>query len=151
VVVVVSLLVRLRVAPPFLSAVLAHLLTPGGHGTPQTPGLRIRDATVIRVPGSTGSDWRIHADFDPTTLRLRAVELTDHTGGERLTRWDFARGDVVLGDRVFGTAQGLPHLADDGAHGLLRTHPAARATNGGARAPAATRATPQPPPDRRRS
>jgi hypothetical protein len=118
-----SVLDRLRAAPPFLEAVLAHLLS-GRESSPHTPpsGMRACDATIVSVPGSTGIDWRLHTAFDPGTARLRAVEITDGSVGERLSRYELRPGDLALGDRGLGTAQGV-HFADrKDAFSLLRVH-----------------------------
>jgi hypothetical protein len=118
-----SVLHRLKAAVPFLQAVLAHLLN--HRITPdQAPGgaLRLVDATVLSIPGSVGTDWRIHAVYDPVACRLTSVQITDHTGGERLDRGGYEGGDIVVGDRGLAHAQGIHavHAAD--AWTLVRMH-----------------------------
>ena len=78
-----SVLHRLRKAPPLLESVLAHLLTHRLRAEPAPgPEFRINDATVLSIPGSQGTDWRLHAVYDPAQCCLRRVEITDHQGGE---------------------------------------------------------------------
>ena len=118
-----SVLHRLRKAPPLLERVLAHLLThrlraeaaPG-------PEFRIHDATVLSIPGSQGTDWRLHVVYDPAHCRLRRVEITDHQGGERLDRDRPRPGDIVCGDRGLAHARGIHAVTEAGAYVLLRMH-----------------------------
>lgn len=118
-----SVLHRLRKAPPLLEKVLAHLLThqiraeraPG-------PALRINDATVLSIPGSQGTDWRLHVVYDPLQCCLRRVEITDQRGGERLDRDQPQPGDVVCGDRGLAHARGIHAMTAAGAYVLLRMH-----------------------------
>src|ERR1700756_5057039 len=73
-----SVLHRLRKAAPLLERVLAHLLTHRLRAEPALgPEFRINDATVLSIPGSQGTDWRLHTVYDPTHCRLRRVEITN--------------------------------------------------------------------------
>jgi len=118
-----SVLHRLRKAPPLLEKVLAHLLTQRLRAEPAPgPEFRINDATVLSIPGSQGTDWRLHAVYDPAHCRLRRVEITDRQGGERLDRDRPQPGDVVCGDRGLAHARGIHAVTQAGAHVLLRMH-----------------------------
>jgi len=118
-----SVLHRLRKAPPLLERVLAHVLmhrlkaeaTPG-------PEFRINDATVLTIPGSEGTDWRLHVVYNPAQCRLLRVEITDHHGGERLDRDRPQPGDVVCGDRGLARAGGIHAVTEAEAYVLLRMH-----------------------------
>ncbi len=116
-----SVLHRLRSAVPFLESVLAHLLNhrisaESAEGVP----LRINDATVISIPGSNGTDWRIHAVYDPVRTCLVRVQVTDWSGGERLTRDTPQPGEIVIADRGLAHARGVHAVARAGAYTLLR-------------------------------
>ena len=118
-----SVLHRLKQSAPFLEAVLAHLLSQRVHGEEaEGPLFRLKDATVLSIRGSTGTDWRIHATYDPVNARLVRVEVTDYPGGERLDRDHDEPGEVVLADRGLAHAKGLHAVADDGAYSLVRMH-----------------------------
>jgi hypothetical protein len=118
-----SVLHRLRRASPLLERVLAHVLmqrlkaeaAPG-------PEFRINDATVLTIPGSEGTDWRLHVVYNPAQCRLLRVEITDHQGGERLDRDRPQPGDVVCGDRGLARAGGIHAVSEAGAYVLLRMH-----------------------------
>jgi hypothetical protein len=118
-----SVLHRLRQSVPFLEAVLGHLLGHRIHGEAAAgPALRLNDATVISIPGSRGTDWRIHAVYDPTATRLVRVQVTDFTGGERLDRDTYVPGEVVIADRGLAHARGIHAVAAAQAFTLLRMH-----------------------------
>jgi len=118
-----SVLHRLKQSVPFLETVLAHLLNfrVGGEAAKGSV-FRINDATVISIPGSKGTDWRIHAVYDPENSRLARVQVTDVSGGERLDRDRYAPGEVVIADRGLAHARGIHAVADAGAYSLLRMH-----------------------------
>jgi hypothetical protein len=118
-----SVLHRLRKAPPLLERVLAHLLTQRVRAEVAAgPEFRINDATVLSIPGSEGTDWRLHVVYDPAQCCLRRVEITDHQGGERLERDQPRPGDVVCGDRGLAHARGIHAVTEKGAYVLLRMH-----------------------------
>ena len=118
-----SVLHRLRKAPPLLERVLAHLLTQRlkAEAAPG-PEFRINDATVLSIPGSEGTDYRLHAVYDPARCCLLRVEITDHQGGERLDRDRPQPGDIVCGDRGLARAGGIHAVSEAGAYVLLRMH-----------------------------
>jgi hypothetical protein len=118
-----SVLHRLRHAPPLLERVLAHLLTQRLRAEAAAgPTFRINDATVLSIPGSQGTDWRLHVVYDPAQCRLHRVEITDQHGGERLERDRPQPGDIVCGDRGRAHARGIHAVAEAGAYTLLRMH-----------------------------
>jgi hypothetical protein len=83
--------------------------------------IRLIDGSSISEPGSTGSDWRIHYAVDLRTLRCDFVEVTGiHEGGETLTRFPVAPGDVLMADRVYATRRGLGHVQAHGADVIVR-------------------------------
>lgn len=118
-----SVLHRLRQSAPLLEIVLAHLLNFRVRGE-STRGstLRLNDATIISIPGSKGTDWRIHAVYDPFLARLISVEVTDAKGAEYLHRHQYHTGEVVIGDRGLAHAAGIHAVSEAGAYCLLRMH-----------------------------
>jgi hypothetical protein len=102
---------------------LGHLLTQRLHAEAAPgPTFRIHDATVLSIPGSEGTDWRLHAVYDPAQCCLRRVEITDQHGGERLDRDRPQPGDIVCGDRGLAHARGIHAVSEAGAYVLLRMH-----------------------------
>ena len=88
------------------------------HPTPALPhGYRVRaiDATTVTKPGSLGTDWRIHFSVNLVDLQCDLFQVTDAHGGEIFRRIPVTPGDLVLGDRCYGTPSGSPRslrLAD---------------------------------------
>lgn len=85
-------------------------------------GYRVRavDATTVQEPGNTGTDWRVHYVINLTNLRCDHFELTDASGGESFRRIPVAPGDLMLGDRAYGTQSGTAHVVSAGADVLVR-------------------------------
>jgi hypothetical protein len=102
-----GLFYRLREAETWFAQVLAQVL---GEQLPQAVGgwpVRVVDATVINGPGKKAVQWRAHVLVNPSTGGFRSVELTDDSGGEKLARHPVGKGELVLGDRAYGTARGV--------------------------------------------
>jgi len=122
-----GLFYRVRGAENWLQGVLAATLQEDVVASPVGLAGRIRivDATVITGPGSKGTDWRAHVLVDPKMGSLRTVEITDAHGGESYTRWSPDAGDILLGDRAYGTARGIAAVRKADAHVVVRITPAA--------------------------
>ena len=51
------------------------------------------------------------------------MELTDDSGGEKLARYPVEKGELVLGDRAYGTARGVYAVRQAEAHVVVRFNP----------------------------
>jgi hypothetical protein len=119
-----GLFYRLRQAEEWLEQVLGRVLS---EQLPQAAGglrLRVVDATVLNGPGQKAVQWRAHVSIDPSSGSIRAVELTDDSGGEKFSRRHFRAHEVVLGDRAYATARGLYAVRQQEAHVVARFNPA---------------------------
>jgi hypothetical protein len=85
-------------------------------------GLRYRaiDATVVSEPGSVGADWRLHYSLSLNDLRCDFFEITDVRGGETWRRNPVSPGDVLLGDRIYGTPTGVAHVLEAKGEVIVR-------------------------------
>lgn len=115
-----GLLKRLRGADGWLSHIAATLLAETCSNRLGGRRLRIVDGSVIRSPGGGGTDWRLHATYDPAEGRFSQLEISDTHGGESLSRHRFEEGDLVLGDRGYARTPGLRHVLDMGADFITR-------------------------------
>jgi hypothetical protein len=118
-----GLFYRLRVAERWLAQVLGQVLA---DQVPRAVGgwpVRVVDATVINGPGDKAVQWRAHVQIDPATGEFRAIELTDDSGGEKLSRHHFRAGEAVLGDRAYATARGVYAVRQAEAHVIARFNP----------------------------
>jgi hypothetical protein len=124
----VALFKRLRKAQRWLQAITAHLLKQqqkqlGRFKWPYPYRLRVIDATDIQEPGSTGTSLRLHYSVRLPELTCDHYELTDAQGGEKLGRYEFAPGELVLVDRGYSHRAGVAHLLEAGAEVVGRWNP----------------------------
>jgi hypothetical protein len=124
----VALFKRLRKSGAWLQSLCRHLLEEqqkrlGRSVWPSQYRVRAIDATDVREPGSTGTDWRIHYSIRLPELVCDHYELTDNKGGEKLGRFEFAANQLVLADRGYSHRAGAARVLDSGAVLLLRWNP----------------------------
>ena len=78
---------RLNQSVPFLGAIMGRLLAAksASHGLRwRGRALRMSDGTCVKKPGSTGTDWRVHAVFDLESGGFPHLELTDGKGAPQI-------------------------------------------------------------------
>lgn len=118
-----GLFYRLREAENWLEHVLAEVLAGQVSASSAAWPVRVVDATVINGPGDKAVQWRAHVLINPATGGFQRVELTDDSGGEKLGRHHVEAGQVILGDRAYGTARGLYAVRQAQAHAVVRFVP----------------------------
>jgi hypothetical protein len=87
---------------------------------------RLLDGSLVREPGKTGSQWRIHYSLRWPSLACDYFKLTPVEGsghGESLYQFPFAAGDRVLADRGYCHAEALGEVARQGAFFTVRLNP----------------------------
>jgi hypothetical protein len=124
----VALLKRLRKARDWLHGLCCGLFAERGLRGPEDPGavLRLMDATLVKEPGETGSQWRIHYSLQWPTLRCDFFKLTPVEGkgtGETLRQYPIQPGDLILVDRGYCHAAGIHHVAVGKAWVTVRLNP----------------------------
>lgn len=124
----VALLKRLRNAEPWLRSLCLRLLEEAGIQTPPPPkGWRVRalDGSLIKEPGRTGSQWRLHYSLQLPDMVCDHLEVTAVRGkgvGEKLHRFPARQGDLVLADRGLCNPVGIGALVRQGAHVIVRVN-----------------------------
>jgi len=119
----VALFKRLRAAEQWLRWMANELWR--RHPTPALPkGYRVRaaDATTVGRPGCRGTDWRVHFSVNLADLQCDFLQVTDAHGGETFRRIPVVRGDLLLGDRCYGTPPGIAYVSNAGGHVLVRVN-----------------------------
>ena len=121
----VALFKRMRRAEQWLQELTAHLLAEQGRRTGGKTGgwkgpLRVVDATEVLEPGATGSAWRLHYSLRLPEMVCDHYELTNAQGGEKLGRFQFRPGEIVLADRGYSHRAGVAHVLKSGAHVVAR-------------------------------
>ena len=122
----VALMKRLRKAEEWLRRLCASLLQESGWEMPaEERGYNVRalDGTLVKEPGRSGSQWRIHYSVRIPSLVCDHLELTAVKGagtGESLERFAASPGDLVLADRGFCKPGGVETLHRQGAAVMVR-------------------------------
>jgi DDE family transposase len=120
----VALLKRLRKASSWMGQLLAAKLAERVEGLEPQPllgyRLRIVDATTASIPGSQGTDYRVHLGLDLGSLQVDRIEVTGAQGGESYSRLEIQAGDLILGDRGYCHRRGLAAVRQAGADFLVR-------------------------------
>ncbi|MEI6395896.1 MAG: IS4 family transposase [Verrucomicrobiota bacterium] len=124
----VALLKCLRKGKDWLYELCRGLFAERGLQAPdnQGVGLRLMDATVVKEPGQTGSQWRIHYSFQWPALRCDYFKLTATEGkgtGETLRQYPVSPGDLILVDLGYCQAAGIHHVAGGKAWVTVRLNP----------------------------
>ena len=99
----VSLLDRLRNAGDFLADMFDRLLA-DRRGDQLTEGrlqLALVDGSTVSIPGSKGSDWRLHARYEPARGCFTDRAITEATTAEALCCVAERPGDVLVQDRGY--------------------------------------------------
>ena len=118
----VSLLDRLRNAGDFLADVLAHLLAERRGDAPPEGGLRLSlvDGSTISLAGSAGSDWRLHARYEPACGGFTDLAVTEASTAEALSCVAVRPGDVLVQDRGYARLRNFAHAKSQGADFITR-------------------------------
>jgi hypothetical protein len=125
----VTLLNRLRDAEEWFRQMCELLLLEQGvELAPNVQGRRVRllDATVVREPGKTGSQWRVHYSLVLPTLECDHFVLTSTVGAgvaERFGQFRFSRGDLVLADAAYSNPPGILAVVEQHADVCVRLNP----------------------------
>jgi hypothetical protein len=120
-----ALLKRLRNAVPWLHFLALGLLKRSGQLLYRPDWLgRFKvscvDATVVNRPGKTGTDWRLHFSWGLCDLSFGQFVISDQKMAESLCNFVARPGDLLIGDRIYATARGMRHIADQGGDFIVR-------------------------------
>ena len=123
----VALLKRLRKAREWLRALCVELFREQGLAPAATGGFQVRafDATTVKEPGPSGSQWRIHYSVRLPSLTCDYFKLTQTKGagtGESFKQFPIAPGDCIVADRGYSTGTGLRYVVDAGGQVTVRVN-----------------------------
>ncbi len=125
----VTLLNRLRQSEDWLRELCQQLWQEnGGEWTPAIAGypVRVVDGSVVKEPGKTGSQWRLHYSLRLPSLECDEFILTPAHGkgnGDRLGRFHFGTGELILADAGYSKPPGVAAVHQKGAHICMRLNP----------------------------
>jgi hypothetical protein len=92
--------------------------------------MRIVDGTIVKEPGKTGSEWRVHYGIRLPDLQCDYFKLTATKGsltGESFKQFPIKKGDCIIGDRGYSTVQGIAYIMNQGGYSLVRVNTGALA------------------------
>jgi hypothetical protein len=125
----VTLLNRLRQSETWLRRLCEELfkenevrLDPVLQGRP----VRVVDGTLIKEPGKTGSQWRLHYSLRLPSLECDYFELMPARGrntGEKLGRFPAQPGELILADAGYSHPAGIAAVVSRGADIIVRLSP----------------------------
>ena len=123
----VALLKRLRKSRQWLHALCVELFQEQGLAATEADGFQVRafDATVVKEPSRSGSQWRVHYSLRLPSLTCDYFKLTKTEGagtGESLTQFPIATGDCILADRGYSTARGIRYAVEAGGQVTVRVN-----------------------------
>jgi hypothetical protein len=116
----VALVKRIAKSGDWIAALLRDLLIDPVPALPEGIRVRILDATNITRAGKVTTDHKLHIGLDLGTNRLDSIELTDAKGAEGLERFSVRAGEILIGDRAYGTRVGMASVARQGAFFITR-------------------------------
>lgn len=124
----VALLKRLRKSSDWLYELCRGLFDERNMNQPSTslPRVCLVDGTIVREPGKTGSQWRIHYALLWPSLKCHYFKVTSAEGegsGEGLGKFPFEPGDHVLADRGYSHVGGIHEAHLRGAKLAVRFNP----------------------------
>ena len=120
----VALLKRLRSCGPWFEWMAQQLR--GAQSTDVSQGLlvgcqlRVVDGSIVREPGVTGSQWRLHYAIGLPSLQCQEVHLGPSDDGETLKRFTVHANDVFLADRGYAHPGGIAHVCRHGGDVIVR-------------------------------
>jgi hypothetical protein len=121
----VALFKRLKASSEWLrwiSVTLAEKI----HGIVKKPcwlkefNVRIVDASIITEPGVTGSNWRLHYSIELFGLSCDHFQITDQKVGETFRNFPIKKGDLLMGDRGYGSIAGINYVIENDGDFLVR-------------------------------
>lgn len=121
----VAFLKRLKASSTWLRWLAVHLLDRIG-GQIEKPSwlepftVRLVDASVITEPGSTGTNWRLHYSLELFGLNCDYLNVTGPDKGESLSNFPMTKGDLLIGDRGYGTKNGIQSVLKQSADFIVR-------------------------------
>lgn len=122
----VAFLGRLKKSKDWLHSLCVSLFEEKGVAS-DTAGFEARlfDATIIKEPGKTGSQWRIHYSVKVPSLTCDffKVSMTKGEGtGESFLQYSIKKGDYIIADRGYSRAPGVHHAISKGAYIIVRVN-----------------------------
>jgi len=119
----VAVLKRLQKAGLWLKLLISGMLETRCRALQMAHPARVRivDGSALSVPGSQGTDYRLHLSWDLGSQRIDGLEVSAiNGGGETLARHPSQPGDIWLADRGYAHRAGVGAILDAGGEVVIR-------------------------------
>jgi hypothetical protein len=122
----VAILKRIRNSAEWLKWLCQHIYRRAGLIVSKPKWLRDRDVKLVDGTedvkcGVRRQCYMLHYSLDLFTLDAGELHVTDRRTGEKLANFkEFGKGDIVMGDRAYGTLSGIAWLLESEADYVLR-------------------------------
>lgn len=116
-------------AVPFLGEILHFMLSsfiPFQTDTPaltETKNVLLIDASAVRQEGKQQNQQRIHLCYSLNQNRMQQIKITDQHTAESLSHFSMGKGDLVMADAGYGTAQNYIYSQEQQTDVILRITP----------------------------
>lgn len=117
---------RIRKSTDWLQWLCSHICREEGYLAEPPEWLENRriclvDASDESKPGSKGADYRLHYLVELFQLRMVEMHMTEAKEGEKISRFkEIRKGDVIVGDRAYGTLKGISYVKEQEGDYLFR-------------------------------
>ena len=122
----VAVLKRMRKSAGWLQCLCENIYRQAGLIVEKPQWLNGKDVQVVDSSedvkcGVRRQCYMLHYSLNLFTLAARELLVTDNRTGEKLANFrQFKKGDIVIGDRIYGTLTGVSYLKRHGADYVLR-------------------------------
>ena len=82
--------------------------------------VKLIDASDETTKGRNKNTWRLHYVFNLFEFQCSSMEVTTNKEGERLTRHEICKDDIMIADRIYCTMSGIEHVLENGGNFVLR-------------------------------
>jgi hypothetical protein len=83
-------------------------------------GLSLVDGSTVSLPASEGSDWRLHARYEPARGGFTDLLITEASTAEALCCVAVRPGEVMVQDRGYARVRNFAHARANGADFITR-------------------------------
>jgi hypothetical protein len=87
--------------------------------------MKMIDGTIIKEPGKTGSQWRIHYGISLPNFSCNHFLLTSSKGkgnGESIDKYPAQKGDCFMADRGYSRFKDIDYVVNNEADIIVRVH-----------------------------
>lgn len=84
--------------------------------------VRLVDGSIVKEPGATGSNWRIHYSYNMRSFACDTFKISDSKAGECLQRFPIEQDDLIIGDRGYCKRKGIIHVLNNKGQLIVRFH-----------------------------